>query len=95
MRVNDAAANAIARTYTRNIGAPASEIAKLAMRQAEGRPRTDSVSLSSTTQQLMKLREVVAAQTEVRAEKVAALKAAIATGRYQINTDALAAKLLA
>ena len=94
MRVNDAAANAIARTYTRNVGAPGSEMAKLAMRQAEARPRTDSVSLSSTTQQLMKLRDVVSAQTEVRADKVAALKAAIAGGRYQINTDVLASRLL-
>lgn len=94
MRISDATANAIARTYTRQVNAPDTELARPGLRQAEGRPRTDSVALSTTTQQLLRLREVVAAQSEVRADRVAALKAAIAGDRYQVDTMALAARLL-
>jgi negative regulator of flagellin synthesis FlgM len=94
MRVNDAAASAIARTYTRQVTAPGAEAARLGLRQSEGRARTDSVSLSDTTQQLLKLREVVAAQSEVRADRVAALKAAITGGKYQVDAQALAARML-
>jgi negative regulator of flagellin synthesis FlgM len=95
MRIHDATANAIARTYTRQVSAPAGDAARIGLRQAESRPRTDSLSLSTTTQQLMKLRGLVESQSEVRPDRVAALKAAITSGKYQIDTQTLAAKLLA
>lgn len=94
MRINDATAGAIAQTYTRQTVTKAGAAAASVVRQAAGRPRTDSISFSATTRDLLRLREVAAAQTDVRPDRVAALKAAITSGKYQVDTGVLAAKLL-
>jgi negative regulator of flagellin synthesis FlgM len=89
-------AGSIARTYQRGVVGPATAHNAYAgaMRQAAGRPRTDSVTLSSTTQELMKLREVVSSSPDIRSERVAALKAQIANGTYNTDPAALAARML-
>lgn len=94
MQIHNATAGAIAQTYTRQTAARTGDADRSLLRPAAGRPRADSVSLSTTTQELMRLRNVASAQPDVRAERVAALKAAIAGGSYQVDTGLLAGRLL-
>jgi negative regulator of flagellin synthesis FlgM len=51
---------------------------------------SDKVSLTETATQLQSLRQVIADSPEVNADRVAAIKAAIADGSYSIDTEALA-----
>lgn len=95
MQIHNNLIGSIARTYTRQTGAVSGAAdGSLGARGAVGRPRTDSVSLSGTTQELKKVRDMVSAQPDVRAERVAALKAAIANGSYRVDNTALAEKML-
>lgn len=95
MQIHNNLIGSIARTYTRQTGAlPGAGDGGLTARGSIGRPRTDSVSLSGTSQELKRVRDMVTSQPDVRAERVAALKASIANGTYQIDNTALAEKML-
>jgi len=94
MQVNNTASSMIARTYGRQVGGPGDAAARVTARSAEGRPRTDSLTISESTRELARLREAVAEQPETRANRVAALKNAIGSGTYRMDLDVLAAKLL-
>jgi negative regulator of flagellin synthesis FlgM len=94
MQVNNAASSMIARTYGRQVGGPGDAIMRAPVRAAEGRPRTDSLSISDSTRELARLREAAADQPDVRANRVAALKSAIEGGTYRVDLDVLAARLL-
>jgi negative regulator of flagellin synthesis FlgM len=60
-----------------------------------GAPRqADSVSISETARSLSAAHKAVAEAPDVRADRVSAIKAAIADGSYTIDSRALAAKLL-
>lgn len=64
---------------------------------ADGKPpagKTDKVELSSRAQEVLRLREQLAAVPDVRAEQVEALRRAIADGTYRPDYQALAEKLL-
>lgn len=60
----------------------------------EGAPASDSTGITSNARELSQAREVVEASPEVRAEKVAALKAAIANGTYSADPREIARSLL-
>ena len=54
----------------------------------------DSLRLSDTTGQVRRAQAAASAAPEIRAEKVASIKAQVQSGAYQVNTDVLAQKLL-
>ncbi len=62
--------------------------------QAEPKRRTDQVILSEEAQMIRALQQRLAAGPEVRAEKVQALKEAIAKGEYHIPSELVAEKIL-
>ena len=96
MQVGNLNAANVARTYTTQVGSGGTSAGRAAAAAygAQARPRTDSVSVSSTRMEVMQARSVAASQPDVRADKVAALKQQIANGSYQVDTHALAAKML-
>lgn len=55
---------------------------------------SDSVSLSSKAQALGKLEQAVQQSSDVDTDKVAMVKQAIAEGRYQVDSDAIAERML-
>lgn len=71
-------------------------------RAAEGRPRSDAakgspeadVKVSPLGAQLAAAEQALQDAPEVNAERVAELKQAIAEGRFRINPDAIAGRLL-
>lgn len=76
-----------ARTATRP-AAPAAQ-------QAYGAARGDIVQFSSASATARKAQTAAAEAPEVRAERVAELKAQVQGGTYQVDNQALAHKLLA
>ncbi|MBX2859447.1 MAG: flagellar biosynthesis anti-sigma factor FlgM [Cellvibrionaceae bacterium] len=76
---------------TRQNAAPAPQTAR---NPSSKPPSGDSVSLSTTGQNLAKLEAAVAQSPEVDEAKVAELKAAINSGRYQVDADRIADKML-
>ena len=57
-------------------------------------PTEDKVDLSSQSKEMNKISEVLAAAPDVRAEKVDALKKQVESGQYQVNSDAVAEKMI-
>jgi negative regulator of flagellin synthesis FlgM len=57
-------------------------------------PRRDALELSPVANDVRTARTALAAVPEVRAERVAALRQAIATGSYQVDPELLARRLL-
>jgi negative regulator of flagellin synthesis FlgM len=94
MQIPTLTSDLIARTYTRQVHAPADGAARAAPRSGEGRPRTDSVTFSEIRQEVQRLREAAAAATDERADRVAMIKAQLAAGTYEVDNYLLAAKLL-
>ncbi|MEJ6950162.1 flagellar biosynthesis anti-sigma factor FlgM [Natronospora cellulosivora (SeqCode)] len=56
--------------------------------------RADSMSISAQAKQIKEIEKKLAEVPEIRQEKVAKLKESIAKGNYQIDTKALARKIL-
>jgi negative regulator of flagellin synthesis FlgM len=56
--------------------------------------RADAVSLSDEARSLSAARNTVSGNSEVREDRVAAIKAAIADGTYKVDSRALAQRLL-
>jgi flagellar biosynthesis anti-sigma factor FlgM len=94
MDIRNIGANSIARTYTRQVGTAADGAPGAAGRAAGGRPRTDSVDFSGRLQEMNRVKEAAAAAPEVRADRVAELKARIAANTYTVDSQRLAAALL-
>jgi negative regulator of flagellin synthesis FlgM len=61
----------------------------------KARGRQDAINLSNRGRLVAEAAHAVAASRDVRAEKVAALKAAIANGSYSSNAREIAERLLA
>jgi negative regulator of flagellin synthesis FlgM len=57
-------------------------------------PPEDKVDLSSQSKEMNKIAETLAATPDVRAEKVEALKKQVESGQYQVNSDAVADKMI-
>lgn len=55
---------------------------------------SDNVSLSDTAQSLSRLEAAVASSSDVNAERVAEIKAALEKGQYRVDAYALAGKML-
>ncbi|RJQ12007.1 MAG: flagellar biosynthesis anti-sigma factor FlgM [Dehalococcoidia bacterium] len=55
--------------------------------------RTDEVSLSATAQSFARVMEAVQQQSDVRADRVSAVRARIADGTYSIDADLIAQRL--
>ncbi len=55
----------------------------------------DSVSLSSGSRDVRKIKEILQETPDIRAERVAELKAGIESGEYQVDSRRLADKMLA
>ncbi len=54
----------------------------------------DRVEFSARSREMQKIYEVLQATPDVRAEKVAELKRQIETGQYEVDSEALAEKIL-
>jgi negative regulator of flagellin synthesis FlgM len=68
---------------------------QLTTRKAKGSSSsTDKVEFSAQSREMQKIYEVLRTTPDVREEKVSALKKAIQEGRYQVENDALADKLI-
>jgi negative regulator of flagellin synthesis FlgM len=57
-------------------------------------PTEDKVDLSSQSKEMNKISETLEAAPDVRAEKVDALKKQVESGQYQVNSDAVAEKMI-
>ena len=57
-------------------------------------PMEDKVDISSQSREMDKISEAPAAVRDVRAEKVEALKKQVEAGQYQVNSDAVAEKMI-
>ncbi|HXZ38108.1 MAG TPA: flagellar biosynthesis anti-sigma factor FlgM [Thermodesulfobacteriota bacterium] len=55
---------------------------------------SDRVELSPQSRDMKKIHEILATTPEMRTEKVAELKKAIADGSYRVNTEDIADKML-
>ena len=55
---------------------------------------SDRVEISPQSRDMKKIHEILAATPEVRTEKVAALKEAIAEGTYKVKTEDIADKMV-
>ncbi len=88
------AASAASRAYGRQISGAGAGGNTGVIRPAEGRPRTDSVSMSDTRRQVAKVVDLASAQPDVRADRVAELRSQIRSGAYHVNVVDLAAKLM-
>lgn len=58
------------------------------------RPAGDSVTLSTRVRQLQAAREGLSAVPEIREEKVAAIRARIEAGTYEIDGEKIAGKMI-
>lgn len=56
--------------------------------------RTDSLELSPEAKELSTIRQIIEKAPEVRFEKVAAIKQAIANGAYQVDSSEVAHRML-
>ena len=54
----------------------------------------DKVEISSQSRDLKKIHDILARTPDMRSEKVAALKKAVAEGRYQVSAENIAAKMI-
>lgn len=54
----------------------------------------DKVELSAQSKEMQKIHEVLQTTPDVRAEKVAALKKRIEEGQYEVDSEALAEKMI-
>lgn len=63
------------------------------VRKSSG-PGQESVKLSSEAQMLSEAKEVVRSGTDVRADKVAALKKAIKDGHYKVDAGSISEKMI-
>lgn len=89
MRIDPSSAVHIASITSR----PAPAAAPPAAENAPGR-RPDSVKLSEGLGRLREAHAAAAEASDVRTERVAEIKAQIQAGRYTVDTDALAEKML-
>lgn len=76
-------------------GAGSSQDPAAAEAALKARGRQDAVSLSNRGRLVAEAAQAVAASRDVRAEKVAALRAAIANGSYKSNAREIAERLFA
>lgn len=60
----------------------------------ETQPAGDRVSLSAQARELAAARQAIKAMPEVRADKVAEVKARLENGTYAVDADDIAAKML-
>lgn len=60
----------------------------------ENSPSTDKVELSARAKEIKKIHEVIQATPEVRAERISALKKWIEEGRYEVESEVLADKII-
>jgi negative regulator of flagellin synthesis FlgM len=54
----------------------------------------DKVEISSQSRDLKKIHDILGRTPDIRSEKVAALKKAVAEGRYQVSAEDIAAKMI-
>ncbi len=54
----------------------------------------DSVQLSERSQEIVKVREAVEAAPEIRQDEVEAVKARLADGSYEVNSETVADRIL-
>lgn len=88
MKINDGqAANTIVK-IAKKAGAET-----LAKKQPAAQPG-DKVSLSPQARELIKAQQALANLPDIREDKVAAIKARIDEGRYHIDSEGIAAKMI-
>ncbi len=58
-------------------------------------PETDKVTLTDSARQLQRLSEAVASAPEVDAAKVASVRESIERGEYKVDSDKVAARIIA
>ena len=88
---NDVQGAAADKTASKSPMGAAADITVYRLSQPEA---DSSVKLSSTAQNLNQIETQVKAAPDIDSDKVAALRAAIADGSYQVNADSVADKLL-
>jgi negative regulator of flagellin synthesis FlgM len=73
---------------------PAQQVQPQAQQQGATQEARDRVELSPLAKDLQKAAEIAQATPEVRADKVAALKAKIESGTYEIDSQKVASKMI-
>jgi negative regulator of flagellin synthesis FlgM len=90
MKISNQNINMVNQTYGKNQTAASPSAEK---KGPEATRNVDSVSLSSTTQDLQKIQQAMAVEPQERAERVATLKAAVESGQYTVDPDKVAERM--
>ncbi len=92
MKINDIRGNGIEHLHPGQNGTVGRQGGS---RAGAASPGTDNISLSSQARLLQKASQVIAQTPEVRSEKVAAIKAAVQNGTYQVEPRQVANSMIA
>ena len=84
--------NRLSATHAYGVGAPSVSTSTEAATSSA--PKRDGIELSVAGRDLRAARALIATLPDVREERIAALRAAIAAGTYQVDSAALAQRLL-
>ncbi|MDF1588881.1 MAG: flagellar biosynthesis anti-sigma factor FlgM [Gammaproteobacteria bacterium] len=87
---NQALLNSTRDVKTRNINNDSTQSRDVSEKSSSN----DKVSLTETATQLQSLRQAIADSPEVNTDRVAALRAAIADGSYEVDSETLAQNLI-
>lgn len=82
---------------TPNEAAKVDEAKSVEVQKTEGKESSGQdaiVQLSSASKEVQRIRDVIASEPDVRADKVAELKERIQSGQYEIDHDAVAEKMV-
>jgi negative regulator of flagellin synthesis FlgM len=95
MKINDLHQQSKITPYVSQMnGSPQTDSMKRDREAKENSSSTDKVELSAQAKEMKKIHEVVQATPEVRATKVSALKKLIEEGKYEVESEAIADKMI-
>lgn len=90
MKISSQNMNMVNQSYGKNQTAVSPSAGK---KELETTRNIDSVSLSSTTQDLQKIEQAMAVEPPERTERVATLKAAVESGQYTVDPEKVAERM--
>ena len=97
MKISDIQQQANAMQYVNQTNQQNPPEKKQALQEADDRSKpssTDKVELSAESKEMQKIYEVLKSTPDVRAEKVSELKKQVQEGSYQVDSGAVAEKMI-
>ncbi len=92
MKITDLSQGSNPLQYVNQANAPEKQPGPQEMKKQES--LVDKVELSDRSREMQKINDVLETTPDVRAERVAELKKAVQEGRYQVDSEAVADKMV-